>query len=160
MPKISEKIAFHLPTGASMLRWGAKAPSPPLVPPLPVGTTAWRATDITFWSNNPRMIQSCFFLSIICHRESIGNFPIHFCLLMFAFYSSLPGLAKLCIVNCARAEKLSQSATEEEWNRNVMHSLTIVDAKCLNWYENIFHFAFLVSFYLLFYISKSIIFIF
>ena len=31
MPKISEKIAFHLPTGISMLRRGV---SPPLAPPL------------------------------------------------------------------------------------------------------------------------------
>ena len=30
------KIAFHLPTGASMLRRGAIAPSPPLAPPLVV----------------------------------------------------------------------------------------------------------------------------
>ena len=35
MPKISEKIAFHLSTGASMLRRGAIAlPSSPLAPPL------------------------------------------------------------------------------------------------------------------------------
>ena len=33
--KISDKIAFHLPTGASMFRQGAIAPSsPPLAPPL------------------------------------------------------------------------------------------------------------------------------
>ena len=29
-----QKIAFHLPTGASILRRGAIAPSPPLAPPL------------------------------------------------------------------------------------------------------------------------------
>ena len=28
MPKISEKITFHLPTGANMLRWATIAPYP------------------------------------------------------------------------------------------------------------------------------------
>ena len=34
MPKISDKDAFDLLTGVSLLRRGAIAPSPPLAPPL------------------------------------------------------------------------------------------------------------------------------
>ena len=33
------KIAFHFPTGASMLRWGLYPPSPPVAPPLLRGSS-------------------------------------------------------------------------------------------------------------------------
>ena len=49
--KISDKIAFHLPMGTSMLRWGSHSlPSTPLAPPLIYSTLIFKFSIVLFYS--------------------------------------------------------------------------------------------------------------